>query len=180
MKYFIINKTNRIEKSGKVLQSFYIGRLDFFLVASGKYQQIVFNGLSIFNNIGINIQDDNFVSYFKLKVNDDTEKIELFYSKNFELPILEKVQRAKKHYHKFTLYFGAEIQNLKGLCVATFECNGINFEVFKHKKTEYVCYNGVAIHYFGDIEQFKANLILYNYTAAKIQDFIDKQREKFL
>ena len=67
MKYYIASKNNLVEKTGKLIESFKLFDYDFFLVKSGKYQQIVFNTFSVFHNVGLTgLENKELIKVIKL------------------------------------------------------------------------------------------------------------------
>lgn len=173
MKYYIASKNNLVEKTGKLIESFKLFDYDFFLVKSGKYQQIVFNTFSVFHNVGLTgLENKELIKYFSYKL-QDINKVLNFVEPFKKLPIKEKEIKPKKIYHKFKNTTSKGVEDLRGICVSTFTYDYINFEVFRHKKTNYICYNGFSLSTMSE-KDFISNLRLYDYSISKINNWINQ------
>ena len=173
MKYYIASKINLVEKTGKLIESFKLFDYDFFLVKSGKYQQIVFNTFLVFHNVGLTgLENKELIKYFSDKL-QDINKILNFVEPFKKLPIKEKEIKPKKIYHKFKNTTSKGIENLRGICISTLTYDNINFEVYRHKKTNYICYNGFSL-YTGHEKEFLNNLQQFNYSISKINNWINQ------
>lgn len=173
MKYYIASKNNLVEKTGKLIESFKLFDYDFFLVKSGKYQQIVFNTFSVFHNVGLTgLENNELIKYFSCKL-QDINKVLNFVEPFKNLPIKEKEIKPKKIYHKFKNTTSKGIENLRGICVSTFTYDYINFEVYRHKKTNYICYNGFSLSTMLE-KDFISNLRLYDFSISKINNWINQ------
>lgn len=167
---------------GSFLETFVISNVELIAVKNHKNIEIIYNGVSFYNNLGrqsMTVSElKNSLEQNALKCDNFKDMVKNWCNKQMELPIKEKViiDRPKKVYHKFVNFKGDEIQNLKGFCVYTFECNDLHFEVFRYKKINYICFDSVCVS-TGDEKSFMYKIQLYDYDTQKIKNWIKTQTE---